>query len=115
MVDTADREASHQSADEAELVLALRAGDSAAYERLVRTYGNWLLAVARRILHNEEDARDAVQEAFLSAFRGLAKFDGASRLSTWLHRIAINAALMRLRSKRRRPEASLDGLLPRFV
>ena len=114
MVDTADRGASLESADGAELV-ALRAGDSAAYERLVRTHGNWLLAVARRILHNEEDARDAVQEAFLSAFRGLAKFDGGSRLSTWLHRIAVNAALMRLRSKRRRPEASLEALLPRFV
>ena len=114
MTDTADRGASLQSADEAELLAALRAGDSAAYEQLVRTHGNWLLAVARRILHDEEDARDAVQEAFLSAFRGLAKFDGASRLSTWLHRIAINAALMRLRSKKRRPEASLDALLPSF-
>ena len=50
----------------------------------------------------------------MSAFKGLPTFDGASRLSTWLHRVAVNAALMRLRAKRRRPEASLDALLPRF-
>ena len=49
-------------------------------------------------MNNEEDARDAVQDAFLSAHRGLANFDGTSRLSTWLHRIAVNAALMKVRA-----------------
>ena len=97
------------------LLAALRAGSESAYEDLVRAYTPWLLAVARRIVHNEEDAREAVQEAFLSAFKGLPTFDGASRLSTWLHRIGVNAALMRLRTKRRHPEASLDALLPRFL
>jgi len=66
-----------------------------------------LLAVARRILRNEADAEDAVQDAFASALRNLDGFRGDARLSTWLHRIVCNAALMRLRSRRRRPECPL--------
>lgn len=100
--------------DEARLVAALRGGDPTAYEQLVRLHGGRMLAVARRLLRNEEDAQDAVQEAFLGAFRNLGQFEGQSRLGTWLHRIVVNAALMRLRSKSRRPETSIDELLPRF-
>ena len=114
MADTANLTEAPPPADEAGLLAALRAGDADAYERLVRGEGGRMLAVARRILPNEEDAREAVQDAFLSAFKGLPNFDGASRLSTWLHRVAVNAALMRLRAKGRRPEASLDALVPRF-
>jgi len=73
-----------------------------------------MLAAARRILGSEDDARDALQEAFVSAYRGIAGFDAAARLSTWLHRIVVNAALMKPRSRRRRPEESIDDLLPRF-
>lgn len=101
--------------DENALLAALRANEASAYETLVRQHLPRLLTVTRRILGNEEDAHDAVQEAFLSAFKGLASFDGASRLATWLHRIAVNAALMKLRSRKRKPEQSLDGLLPRFI
>lgn len=101
--------------DEVELLERLRAGEEAAYEELVRANTGRLLAVARRLLPTEEDARDVVQEAFLSAFRSLPKFAGGSKLSTWLHRIAVNAALMRLRSKRRHPEESLETLLPSFL
>jgi RNA polymerase sigma-70 factor (ECF subfamily) len=101
--------------DEADLLERLRAGEEAAYEELVRANTGRLLAVARRLLPTEEDARDVVQEAFLSAFRSLPKFAGGSKLSTWLHRIVVNASLMRLRSKRRRPEDSLETLLPSFL
>jgi RNA polymerase sigma-70 factor, ECF subfamily len=101
-------------AAEAEVVAALRAGDEGAYERLLRQHLPRLLAAARRILGNEEDAQEAVQDAFLSAFKGLPGFDGSARLSTWLHRIAVNAALMKLRGRRRRPEVSIEALLPRF-
>lgn len=101
-------------AEEAELLAALRAGDGAAYERLVTAYGGRLLAVARRILRNEEDARDALQEAYVQAFRALPRFEGSSRISTWLHRIVVNAALMKIRSKRARPEESIEPLLPTF-
>lgn len=92
----------------------LRAGEPEAYEELVRANTGRLLAVARRMLRNEEDAREVVQEAFLSAFRSIERFEGGARLSTWLHRIAVNAALMRLRSRRRKPEDSIEDLLPRF-
>ena len=100
---------------EAPLLAELRRGDEAAFEKLVRKEGARLLSVARRFLRNEEDARDAVQEAFLSAYRSIGKFEGGSRLSTWLHRIAVNACLMRLRSRQRRPEDSIEELLPTFA
>ena len=56
-----------------------------------------------------------MQEAFLSAFRALDGFEGTSRLSTWLHRIVVNAALMKLRTRRRKPEEPIEALLPRFL
>jgi len=81
---------------------------------MVRMFGGRLLAVARRFTRNDEDARDVVQSAYLSAFRGLNEFEGACQMSTWLHRIVVNTALMHLRSRRRKPEGSIDVLLPDF-
>src|SRR4029453_5814876 len=78
------------------------------------SFGPRLLSTLRRMLRRQEDAEDALQEAFLAAFRNLDGFEGQSKLSTWLHRIPVNAPLVRLRSQRRRPEASLEDLLPRF-
>ena len=101
--------------DEATLVAQLRAGDEAAFEQVVRAYGGRLLAVARRIVGSEEDARDVVQDAFLNAFRSLNRFEGTAKLSTWLHRIVVNAALMRLRTRKRKPEQSIETLLPAFL
>jgi RNA polymerase sigma-70 factor (ECF subfamily) len=75
-----------------------------AYERAVRQCGGRLLAVARRFLRNDEDARDTVQDALLSAFTRIERFEQRAQLSTWLHRIVVNAALMKLRSRRRKPE-----------
>jgi RNA polymerase sigma-70 factor (ECF subfamily) len=97
------------------LLARLRAGDASAFEALVRRHGPRLLAVARRLLRNEEDARDAVQEAFLGAFKALDSFKGGALISTWLHRIVVNAALMRLRTRRRKPEQPIDELLPKFL
>jgi RNA polymerase sigma-70 factor, ECF subfamily len=96
------------------LVARLRGGDAEAFETMVRDYGGRMLAAARRLVGTEEDARDAVQEAFLAAFKSIHSFAGAARLSTWLHRIVVNAALMKLRSHRRRREDSIEDLLPRF-
>lgn len=104
----------HNPPTEVDLVARLQSGDETAYEELVRENIGRMLAVARRFLKNEEDAQDAVQEAFVNAFRSIDRFEGGSRLSTWLHRIVVNAALMKLRSKRRRPESSIDELLPTF-
>jgi len=99
---------------DAALVVQLRAGDPHAFEALVRQYGGRMLATARRMMTVEDDARDVVQEAFLSAFRSIQSFEGTAKLSTWLHRIVVNAGLMKLRSRRRRPEESIDDLLPHF-
>jgi RNA polymerase sigma-70 factor (ECF subfamily) len=101
--------------DEATLIAQLRAGEEAAFEQVVRLYGGRLLAVARRIVGSDEDARDVVQDAFLNAFKSLDRFEGNAKLSTWLHRIAVNAALMRLRTRRRKPEQSIETLLPAFL
>ncbi len=104
-----------QPADDEQALLArLRAGDEAAFALLVRANAGRMLAVARRMLRSEEDARDALQDAFLQAFRGIGSFQGGARLSTWLHRIAINASLMKLRSRGRKPEQPIEELLPRF-
>jgi len=100
--------------DEAALVAALRAGDEWAFETMVRVYGGRLLAVARRFTRNDEDAKDVVQSAYLNALRALRDFEGTAQLSTWLHRIVVNTALMKLRSQRRKPEESIEGLLPAF-
>ncbi|MEZ4334402.1 MAG: sigma-70 family RNA polymerase sigma factor [Myxococcota bacterium] len=97
------------------LIERLRAGDEAAFDQVVRANGGRLLATARRMLRSEEEARDAVQEAFLQAFRGLGGFQGEARLSTWLGRILVNGCLVRLRSRRRRPEIAIEDCLPRFL
>ena len=99
---------------ERDLVRRLKAGDEDAYATLVRTMGARMLGVARRFLQDEELARDAVQDAFLSAFRSIQTFDAQSQLSTWLHRIVVNASLMKLRTRRRKPEQSIEPLLPAF-
>jgi len=101
--------------DEKPLLEQLRSGNDAAYEELVRLYGPRLLAVARRFLRSEDDAQDAVQDAFLNAFRSIDSFEGQARISTWLHRIVVNASLMKLRTRRRKPEQSIEELLPNFL
>jgi RNA polymerase sigma-70 factor (ECF subfamily) len=100
--------------DEAGLLARLRAGDESACETLVRRLGGRMLAVARRVLRCEEDSADAVQDAFVAAFGSLDRFEGHSTLATWLHRIVVNSCLMKLRSRGRRREVSVDGLLPAF-
>ncbi len=100
--------------DERALVDGLKRGDDRSYEALVRGYGGAMLAVARRFLRDEDDARDAVQDAMIAAFKALPFFREDARLSTWLHRITVNACLMKMRAARRRPTARIDELLPRF-
>jgi RNA polymerase sigma-70 factor, ECF subfamily len=87
---------------------AAKRGDSAAFETLCKQAASTVLHVAWRMMRNNEDAEDVLQESFQQAFIYLGSFNGASRFSTWLTRIAINAALMRLRKKNRLRDVSLD-------
>jgi RNA polymerase sigma-70 factor, ECF subfamily len=93
--------------DEATLVAAAQAGDASAFETLVNRYERRIYRLAWNITQNDEDAEDVSQDAFLKAFQHLANFRGNSRFYTWLVRITVNQALMKLR-KRRRREISLD-------
>src|SRR5579883_2594567 len=94
--------------EELVLVNAAKAGDVGAFEELVRLYDRNVFRIAQHITQNREDAEDVVQEAFLKAYENLSQFQGQSKFYTWLVRIAVNEALMKLR--RRRPErmVSLD-------
>ncbi len=96
------------------LIQALKEQREEAYELLIRQHGGRLLQVARRFV-GEEEARDAVQETFLAAFKAISRFDAKARLSTWLHRIVVNSCLMRLRKKSRAQEQSIEPLLPTFL
>jgi RNA polymerase sigma-70 factor (ECF subfamily) len=78
-------------------VRACKGGDVAAFEELVRRYDVKLLRIAGHITHNREDAEEAVQDAFLKAYRNLDQFEEKSSFSTWLIRIAVNESLMKLR------------------
>jgi RNA polymerase sigma-70 factor, ECF subfamily len=103
-----------ESVREEQLIARLRANDGEAFEELVRTYGGRLLSVARRFVRNESDAHDILQAAYLCAFRSLSQFEGNCQISTWLHRIVVNQALTKLRTQRRKPEESIEPLLPAF-
>jgi RNA polymerase sigma-70 factor (ECF subfamily) len=100
--------------DESDLIVRLRRGDPASFEQLVRAHGKAMLAVARRLVRNEADAHDCVQEAFLKAFQSIDGFEGRAQLGTWLHRIVVNVALGRIRTRTRRAESSIEDLLPEF-
>lgn len=98
---------------ERRLLGRLRKGDREAFAEIVKQHSPRMMAVIRRFL-NEHDSNDALQDALLSAYRAIGRFHSSSRLATWLHRIAVNAALMRIRATKRREECSIDELLPRF-
>ena len=83
-------------------------------EQLVRDNIASMLNLAERLLRDRGLAEDAVQDAFISAFRGLHKFEHRSSLKTWLHRITVNSALTKLRQSKRRAEQSIDEYLPEF-
>jgi len=93
-----------------ELVRLARSGCHAAFVELWRRHSSTVFRAVYRIMKNREDVEDLVQETFLKAFAHLQSFNGASRFSTWLVRIGINAALGELRRRKSRPEGSFDGI-----
>jgi len=90
-----------------DLVRIAQGGDSRAFDELVNRYKDKVYRLGFKILRHEEDAAEALQDAFLSAYRGLKNFKAESTFSTWLYRVATNAALMRYR-RRREPHVSLE-------
>jgi RNA polymerase sigma-70 factor, ECF subfamily len=96
----------HEARDE-ELVRIAQGGDTRAFDELVRRYQEKVYRLSYKILRNEDDASEALQDAFLSAYRGLGNFKSESTFSTWLYRVATNASLMKYR-KRREGHVSLE-------
>jgi RNA polymerase sigma-70 factor, ECF subfamily len=93
------------SADEAELIARCRADERPAQDELYNRYRRQVAANLYRVLGDRTDLEDLVQEVFVIAFRGLERFRGDARLSTWLYRICVNVALGRIRTRKRRPAA----------
>ena len=111
-----------EDTSELPLVLAAKKGDLEAFSELVKRYDRNIFRIAQHITHNEEDAQDVVQDAFLKAYRNLEQFQGNSKFYTWLVRIAVNEALMKLRRRRSDKTVSIDedveteeGSMPREV
>jgi RNA polymerase sigma factor (sigma-70 family) len=93
---------------EQQLIAAAKCGDKSAFGELCERHSRQIFRAAVRVTRNREDAEDAMQDSFLNAYVHLKNFDGRSKFVTWLTRIAINSALMKLRKKRATPEISMD-------
>ena len=96
------------------LVEGLKRKDAAVFDQLMARHGAMMYRVASRIVGQKEEAEEVLQESLLSVFEKIHTFDGKSALSTWLYRVVVNAALMRLRARSRLREESLDLRGPEF-
>ena len=99
---------SSSSVDESALVAKAQAGDTAAFGELVSRYQNKIYRLAKHITQNDEDAEDVLQEAFLKAYEHIGGFQGNSKFYTWIVRIAVNEALMKLRKRKTDRTVPLD-------
>jgi RNA polymerase sigma-70 factor (ECF subfamily) len=97
------------------LIEKIRGGDYQAFEALVNRYEGKVYRLAMRMLRNQQDAEDALQESFLQVYRGLKSFEGRSNFSTWLYRLATNVCLMKIRHRETEPSGMfpLEDFLPR--
>jgi RNA polymerase sigma-70 factor (ECF subfamily) len=91
------------------LVTRAQGGDTAAFEALVRRYERWVFTLTLRMVGDRGEAEDMAREVFLKAYRGLSRFRGTARFSTWLYAIASHHCLNHLRARRHRPEACAGG------
>jgi len=95
-----------------ELVGRARAHDVAAFEELIGRHEEKIYRLAMRFVRNETDAAEILQETFLSAWRNLPGFEGKAQFASWLYRVAVNAALMLLRSQKRHPQVAVEDVTP---
>ena len=100
--------------EDQKLVQALQRGEPGAVEALLDRYGGWIYRVARRLLNDPRDVEEVTQDVLLAVVRKAQTFKGEAAFSSWLYRIAVNAAYQRLRAKRARPEVSLEPFLRVF-
>ncbi len=100
--------------EERTLVERLRSGDYEAFEAIFRRYVNKVYRQVLRLVGNDAEAEEIVQEVFLTVYQKGKSFRGDSAFSTWLYSLAMNACLTRLRKRKRSKEISLDALLPRY-
>lgn len=105
----------NEMASERLLIEACRSGDREAFRRLYELHKDRVYSIVLHFSGNESSARDIVQQVFLKLFTRIGEFRSESIFSTWLHRITVNAALMRIRRRRSRPEEPIEALLPSFV
>jgi RNA polymerase sigma-70 factor, ECF subfamily len=107
--------AAAEPVSERALVARLKAGDEAAFEEILRRYELKVFNLTRGLMRNDDDAQDALQDAFLSVFRNIGRFKGDSSLSTWIYRIAVNAALMKMRKRRHEQKhVTIEEYMPEF-
>lgn len=97
------------------LVGRLQAGDKSVFRELVRRHQEKVYRLSLRLTRDESKAQDAMQDAFLQVFRKIEQFQEQSAFTTWLYRITVNAALMRMRTERRHRETSLEDASPRYT
>lgn len=100
--------------DDSKLIAGLRAGEDGCYETLVRRFGPTVLSIAKRYLRSDAEAADCFQDIFFAVFESIDKFEQRSSISTWIRGIATNQCLMRIRTRGRRREDSIEHLLPVF-
>jgi len=107
-------ELTDKAREDQRLVELLQRGEADAAEALVARYGGWIYRVARRLLGDPRDAEEVTQDVLLIVVQKIQTFKGEAAFSSWLYRIAVNAAYQRLRAKRTRPEVPLEPFLPVF-
>jgi RNA polymerase sigma-70 factor (ECF subfamily) len=98
-----------------ELVARARGNDVAAFEELLGRHEEKIYRLAMRFTRNETDAAEILQETFLSAWRNLDRFEGKAQFGSWLYRVAVNAALMLLRSQKRHPQVAVEDVTPEVL
>jgi len=107
--------AATEPVSERALVARLKAGDEAAFEEVLKRYELKVFNLTRGLMRNDDDAQDALQDTFLSVFKNIGRFKGDSSLSTWIYRIAVNSALMKMRKRRHdRKHVAIEEYMPEF-
>ena len=99
---------------EKSLVRDLQNGDLEAYDKIAEIYQKKIYGLSFNLTRNQMDAQDVTQEVLLTLFRKINMFQGKSAFSSWVYRIAVNASYMKLRSKKKEPNVSINDLMPSF-